>query len=409
MSFGTNITDGRTWRYAFFHGAGLDESAITADTASPKPTHNPQPYENPAFAASRNFHEDALRLLATPAPMPRHAGNQRAGQSFNNNQQPPASSDLSQEFERPAKRRRGAGPDDGVGDNKHWACPFFKNNPDSNDSCLRIGLKRIVDVRQHINRHHMPIRCPKCRAMFGSKNEKDAHVRQRQCKKADGDASNEMNEGDWDKIAMRGQAERGKNAEERRWYKIWEILFPQDPHPESPYIGQEFDERLERAHTTFYSAGLFKSLVDRCPQEARGDLEILLPIAIKVFVAHAQRQNTVAVPTAIAQSESRQLPQSPSTTAPGGPQSNPGGFALSPQLGGTTPSQYSPFHFHFPAGYPPAMATQFPVPNVPQEQDYDPGQGQFQALSDHADFSGGVLPIYFSGGHNGQSAFGPSH
>jgi len=430
ISFSSSNTDSRAWRYASFYVAGLDESAITADTLFPKPTYDLQPYEQHPHALSPNVYNTPCRepwrqqpvLLASPGPMPSHANNQHGGSLFSNASHPASpgveqlvSSGIPQDRKR--KRPSEAASDGGepygdepTGDGsdsgpreRYWACPFFRRNENSNLSCLRLELKRIVDVRQHIKRHHMPIRCPRCHDLFQSKKERDTHVRLRQCRASDASASNEADDGAWDSIAMRGMAERGSNSDERRWYRIWEILFPNSPHPESPYIGQEFSERLERARNSFFSDNdAFKLLVDSFPEEARGSLKLFLPRAIDGFIDYAQRQNTVAATSAISPGAPR-ISLSPSGTfGPVGPQPNPPGFPWLPPSG--------PFAFPLHAGgYPVTMVPHMEV--FPSVRPYGHVQGiqnPIQNVHGQTLFDNTVLGFCYSA-DSGQSDFDAPH
>lgn len=172
----------------------------------------------------------------------------------------------------------------------HWACPFYKNDASSNLSCRKFELKRIVDVRQHLRRHHPPVRCLRCFASFTSKGERDDHIRQNSCVAGRSDITSDMPKDVWDMIALRGQSERGNNDGERRWYNIWEILFPDDPHPESPYVGSEFSERLSNSSVTFQSRGHMQRLLVNYPPDQHELAYRAMQHAITEFVRYSERQ-----------------------------------------------------------------------------------------------------------------------
>jgi len=173
----------------------------------------------------------------------------------------------------------------------HWACPFYKKDYSLNSSCLRLELKRIVDVRQHIKRHHLSIRCPNCHDLFKSTPERNAHVRLQRCRAKELDISYEVTEGAWDEITMRGQSkERGNNVDEKRWFRIWEILFPGISYPQSPYVGSEFSERLSNSLGSFQNLGHVGRLVMSYPSNQHELVHHAMQRAITEFAKYAERQ-----------------------------------------------------------------------------------------------------------------------
>ncbi len=63
------------------------------------------------------------------------------------------------------------------------ACPFYKWDAHKYHDCLRYGLRRIKDVKQHVYRRHTKpdLYCAVCYQVFSSADARDAHVRGMDC------------------------------------------------------------------------------------------------------------------------------------------------------------------------------------------------------------------------------------
>lgn len=70
-----------------------------------------------------------------------------------------------------------------------WACPFFRHDWKGHQECRHVQMKRISDVRQHLNRSHS------------------------------------LSEGTADKL--KNSKNKRSPTSEDRWFSIWEILFPE--------------------------------------------------------------------------------------------------------------------------------------------------------------------------------------
>lgn len=145
------------------------------------------------------------------------------------------------------KQCRGKAKDNG---DPTWACPFYKYAPHAHRRCRPLIFSRIPDVRQHIMRsHRQQMFCPSCGDIFPAMPQLHSHVRQRQCEQrnfppppgADPDQLEEM------RVGGEVQDMEGSSMEVRRWYRIWDIMFPPEtgvPRPLSPYYdGTEYAER----------------------------------------------------------------------------------------------------------------------------------------------------------------------
>ncbi|KAI0016027.1 hypothetical protein F4780DRAFT_714314 [Xylariomycetidae sp. FL0641] len=114
------------------------------------------------------------------------------------------------------------------------ACPFHKKEPRKYPACGRHRLVRPRDVKQHIYRKHMRSNfyCPICFLDFELEKGRDDHIRKGGCEtktiqKLDGIS------GDQRKSLMR-YAKRV--SPEEQWFEIWDIIFPEEPRPSSPYL-----------------------------------------------------------------------------------------------------------------------------------------------------------------------------
>lgn len=142
-----------------------------------------------------------------------------------------------------------------------FACPYYLGDPISFGDCRKNTLRRIVDVRQHLMRKHKaPIHCPRCGEVFVRDSERQRHfTREKLCDVGDYDLPPGVTPDQMEYIRRCGEAPITGSVEERRWYKIWDILFPDSVRPESPYYsGSEFLDRLDAELSTFLGSSLFE-------------------------------------------------------------------------------------------------------------------------------------------------------
>lgn len=140
-------------------------------------------------------------------------------------------------------------------DNASWqlACPFYLHNRHEHWNCLNYELNRIVDVRQHIYRHHaLPSYCPHCGVEFPNDSiyaQRDSHM-----------ANCEVTGQQFRRLgATSDQLESMSNAathrrgldESARWYVIWDIMFPGENQPLSPYIDVSWERNCREVSARF--------------------------------------------------------------------------------------------------------------------------------------------------------------
>ncbi|KAK7419736.1 hypothetical protein QQX98_003108 [Neonectria punicea] len=116
------------------------------------------------------------------------------------------------------------------------ACPFYKRDPVRHSECQKHKLKRLYDVRQHIERRHtlFVYHCPKCWADFDPKNKGSMqawqdHIRN-DCQLFQ--QPEKLHEAEFDRIKQRPPVA----DEPGQWYWMYETIFPGHHRPESPYL-----------------------------------------------------------------------------------------------------------------------------------------------------------------------------
>lgn len=133
---------------------------------------------------------------------------------------------------------------------RSFACPFLKKDPVKHGKCCTKQLSRIRDVKQHLNRRHIPdFYCQWClESDFRSEKALEGHLSLRTCLR-----NNDPTSLDGISNNQRKQLSRKSNhkiSEEDQWFGIWEILFLIRPRPSSVYMdtGLSMELRLFREY-----------------------------------------------------------------------------------------------------------------------------------------------------------------
>lgn len=99
-----------------------------------------------------------------------------------------------------------------------------------------------ISQRHIIIDHHAPILYPICHKVFGSATDRDKHIVARTCierEMARGLLAG-VNEDQVEKLILqdiRYRRAQGRNTlEKRRWFRMWDIIFPGESRPSSPYL-----------------------------------------------------------------------------------------------------------------------------------------------------------------------------
>lgn len=125
-----------------------------------------------------------------------------------------------------------------------FTCPYVWYDPLVYQTCLKYKLKRIRDVKQHLQRvHKQPLFCPRCKTPFKGKAEQSQLNTHLQCTKEDiceVSLAKDPDGIDESQKKSLGQYPEAKKDLVAQWYTIWDIVFPgcQRSPPESPYIDE---------------------------------------------------------------------------------------------------------------------------------------------------------------------------
>ncbi|KAF4814742.1 Vegetative incompatibility protein HET-E-1 [Colletotrichum siamense] len=133
------------------------------------------------------------------------------------------------------------------------ACPFFQRNPDRNSTCLEHELKNMCDVRDHVwKQHRLPPYCPTCKMSFTLAIERDRHIVQRACQLQDNFPYEGVSE-DQKQLISRARTSHGERTQ---WLLVWDILFPKDPYPSSPYLRTGIGLKISQLRAFWHQHGL---------------------------------------------------------------------------------------------------------------------------------------------------------
>ncbi|KAK0658040.1 hypothetical protein B0T16DRAFT_402925 [Cercophora newfieldiana] len=120
-----------------------------------------------------------------------------------------------------------------------FACPFWKHDQRYWKDCFGYRLKRIRDVKQHLKRRHTQLCCcDRCGAEFRTANALTHHRHLNAC------ASRQFRKKWLFESEKERLARRSKGAPEKQWYAMWEVIFPREIPPDSPYLDESLCEHL---------------------------------------------------------------------------------------------------------------------------------------------------------------------
>ncbi|KAI8629316.1 hypothetical protein F5Y19DRAFT_432177 [Xylariaceae sp. FL1651] len=122
------------------------------------------------------------------------------------------------------------------------ACPFYKHDRIRHQKCLKLILKRIKDVKQHLyRRHKQPNYCPLCGQVFDRKVELDNHLISRTCERQEFEAPEGITAEQEE--SLKSSVDKKLTLPEQ-WKSVWSIVFPNEEPPESPFIQGPMQEGL---------------------------------------------------------------------------------------------------------------------------------------------------------------------
>ena len=133
-------------------------------------------------------------------------------------------------------------PDDATSPGKLYACHFCKYDgsrySERNSSekqyrgCSSGYWPDISRLKQHLYRvHWRNHHCHQCFAMFKKSSDLQAHIRMRSCQTSECPYPEKIEHEKYNEIRKK----RPANTPEEVWYIIYDILFPGEPHPATPY------------------------------------------------------------------------------------------------------------------------------------------------------------------------------
>jgi len=135
-----------------------------------------------------------------------------------------------------------------------FACPFWKENPTAHRNCLRLQLKDVHRIKEHLYRNHYPTRCFRCQRKFAGEEQLKTHQRS----DSECEVNPEVHEAGTITTEQRkllGARPKGKQTAEERWFLVWDIIFPGKRRPQSPYIYPGLSGELQSLREFFSSHG----------------------------------------------------------------------------------------------------------------------------------------------------------
>ena len=127
-----------------------------------------------------------------------------------------------------------------------FACPFYRRFPARHYQCTTHKLKRIRDVKQHIQRRHAQtiLYCPLCYESFHSPDLRDSHTRSMSCHKRDPPTTDHCDGVSQEAQELLKNRVGRKLSKSEQWYEVWDILFKGEKRPQSPYAGTMVQETI---------------------------------------------------------------------------------------------------------------------------------------------------------------------
>ncbi|KAJ2890895.1 hypothetical protein MKZ38_001224 [Zalerion maritima] len=149
------------------------------------------------------------------------------------------------------KQCRQSSRDDKSDDARCFACPLYRQNPASYNSCGKYFLRRVKDVKQHILRVHcLPEHfCPMCLEGFDTVNFKVEHMQEKSCELRDlgPDTMPAEKRTELTRLKVaRGHSNDAEGGAESHWLRMWEIIFPgvRTPSKQLVYLSSPCQESI---------------------------------------------------------------------------------------------------------------------------------------------------------------------
>ncbi|KAJ0120903.1 hypothetical protein J7T55_015641 [Diaporthe amygdali] len=165
-----------------------------------------------------------------------------------------------------------------------FACHYYLHDRIGYCDCLSKRLKRLSDVRQHLleRTHKQVVHCPVCGVTFTeqtvlARQRRDAHVQAATCERSQSPFNypgiTEDEEQQIRNIARNGRTTQ--YTEVQRWYMIWDVLFPGEERPASPFLTEvpEIQRMLDQRDAVFIGSDLWLNLPRNQPWTTEMPLE----------------------------------------------------------------------------------------------------------------------------------------
>lgn len=148
-------------------------------------------------------------------------------------------------FRRPPRPAKRPTPSSNRSRDRRLACPFWKLDCQANRLCFPRKLSRITDVKQHLRRtHRQPASeyCPRCWVAFENAAHREAHLSDDTSQICKYNPSARPVGIDNTMAVALHKKSNPKQSIEDQWFTIWEIVFPGQTRPSSPYIDDNLVE-----------------------------------------------------------------------------------------------------------------------------------------------------------------------
>lgn len=183
-----------------------------------------------------------------------------------------------------------------------FACPIEVHDP---DLAWCGGRRRIVDVRQHIQRKHRQTPfCPRCGLPFGRDSTEDdrmTHINQNTCEAPAFPVHPTGVTQDKLTAITRCAQHKTTRSDDERWYEVWDILFPGSPRPTSTrvQVTSESSTHNRNLVSRYLNSPSTQSIIDEyIAGEFEGPSRIQMQVflnsvftrAVNGFVNHVERE-----------------------------------------------------------------------------------------------------------------------
>ncbi len=173
----------------------------------------------------------------------------------------------------PSKKRRLVSDDSPPknGDRPAFACPFWKFDHLAHTRCISRHLTSIHRVKEHLIRKHRPgLYCARCLQVFKDVDEEAKHVQLgEECSRNSERPFPFVTTEQW--WLLRRKSKEAE-AQEASWFRIYDVLFPGQPRPSSPYLDVVSIEGLAkfREYYALHGSRIVQDVLDQLHRDPDG-------------------------------------------------------------------------------------------------------------------------------------------